>query len=346
MPCSGWANTTKNCPPEPAQGVPIVSGETYWGNNCVLNTAGEVDSFQFTASAGDTWSMVLGYGQSPTTAICMALLPPGSTGNNIFFGCTNGTAIPAVVNTQKLTVAGAYTIVVTETNTATMTYGLSLERVSPAPPDGMPLILNKNVAAQVTPPTAQDAYTFSGVTTDTYKITLSDAGGSTCFSVYQPDGTAVVSATCTNGTAIPVVSADVTPTQKGRHVVVVSADGNDSTINYNLELSCLLGSDGCKQPPPNCILTDAPSYDATSGTLTMNFTLGTPVAVTWNAWLTSQNTMQSLWSVSQPAIEPPASITKTQALAKSGKVGVLSTLTIPKAGITCSSWAPINTGTP
>jgi hypothetical protein len=349
IPSSGWANTTKNCPVEPAQNVPIVSGETYFGTNCVLKAAGDVDSFQFTASAGDTWSMILGDGSSTVPSICLTLFPPGSTGTNIFFGCTLGTAAQAVVNTQKLTVAGTYTIVVTEANTATMTYGLSLERLNPAPPDGIPLILNNNVVAQVTPPTAQDAYTFSGVTTDTYKITLGDAGLITCFSVYGPNGTALVSELCTLGTAAPVVSANVTPTQNGTHVVVVNTGGNDGTINYNLELSCLLGADGCKQPtppPPKCALTDALKYNATSSTLTMTFTLGTPEAVTWNAWLTSQNTMQSLWSVPQPITEPAVSITKTHVLAKAGKVGVLSTLTTPTKGITCSNFVLVNTGTP
>ena len=340
---SGWANTTKNCPTEPTQGVPIVSGETYFGSNCVLNNAGDLDSFTFTASAGDTWSMVLGDGSTTTPDICLGLLPPGST-TSISLGCTSGTAVETVASIQKLTVAGAYALQVTEANTGTITYGLSLERLSPAPSDGIPLILNNNVAAQVTPPTAQNAYTFSGITADTYKITLSDGGLTTCFSVYQPDGTAVVGATCTFGTAVPVVSATLTPTQNGTHVVVVNTGGSDTTNSYNLELACLAGADNCKQQPPKCVLTDAPTYS--SGTLTMNFTLGTPVAVTWNAWLTSHNTMQSLWSVSQPATEPQASITKTKALVKSGKVGVLSTLTIPVTGITCSSWALVNTGTP
>ena len=343
LPSSGWANTTKNCPTEPTQGVPIVSGETYSGGNCVLNNAGDLDSFTFTASAGDTWSMVLGDGSTTTPDICLGLLPPGST-TSISLGCTSGTAVETVASIQKLTVPGAYALQVTEANTGTITYGLSLERLSPAPPDGIPLIINNNVAAQVTPPTAQDAYTFLGITADTYKITLSDGGGITCFSVYQPDGTAVVSGPCTFGTAVPVVSATVTPTQKGTHVVVVNTDGTDTTNSYDLELACVSGADNCQQPPPKCVLTDAPKY--ASGTLTMNFTLGTPVAVTWNAWLTSQSTMQSLWSVSQPATEPQISITKTHALVKSGKVGVLSTLTIPATGITCSSWAPVSTGTP
>ena len=95
-----------------------------------------------------------------------------------------------------------------------------------------------------------------------------------------------------------------------------------------------------------CLLKDTLSYNATSGVLTMTFTVGTPVAATWNGWLTYQNKLVSLWSQGLPLTEPPVSKTMTHALAKSGTVGVLSTLTTPTGGITCSSWQTINTGTP
>ena len=343
IPSSGWANTTKNCPTEPAQGVPIVSGETYVGSNCVLNNAGDLDSFTFTASAGDTWSMVLGDGSSTTPSICMALLPPGST-TSIPLGCTFGTVIETVASVQKLT-AGIYTIQVTEQNTGTITYGLSLERLSPAPLDGIPLMLNINVAAQVTPPTAQNAYTFLGNTADTYKITLSDAGLTTCFAVYQPDGTLVVNGGCTAGTVIPVISANVTPAQNGIHVVVVNTDGSDTTNSYDLELACVAGPDNCKQPmPPPCTMKDAPGYAA--GTLTMNFTVGNNVATTWSVWLSSQNTITTLFSAAQPITVPPVPITKTASVSPAGTVGVLSTLTTPTRGIFCSSYVQVNSGKP
>jgi hypothetical protein len=35
------------------RGVPIVSGETYYGPSCTVYTTGDVDSFQFNAAAGD-----------------------------------------------------------------------------------------------------------------------------------------------------------------------------------------------------------------------------------------------------------------------------------------------------
>lgn len=349
IPSSAWAKTgsvTKNCPTEPAQNVPIASGETYFGTNCVLYTTGDVDSFTFSASAGDTWTLVLGPGASPPTNLCLALYAPGNT-TAIFFNC-NVVYASSISTNQKLTVTGVYTAVATETSDATITYGLSVERLSPAPPDGIPLTLAKNVTGEVTTPTAQDAFTFYGATSGTYEIGASptaDAQYNLCLSVYQPDGTNVAFV-CNVVYAAPI-SAELTPAESGTYVVVVFVGGDDGTVGYNLEVSCLLGTCPTKAPPPpSCALKDTVTYNATSGILTMNFTVGTPVAATWNGWLVYQNTMQSLWSQAQPITEPPVTVTNTQALAKSGKVGVLSTLTTPTGGITCSSWAQVSTGKP
>jgi hypothetical protein len=95
-------------------------------------------------------------------------------------------------------------------------------------------------------------------------------------------------------------------------------------------------------------LDDTATYDATSSTLTMKFAINTFAASTWNAWLTYQNTIEQLFSVSQPMTKnPPETITKTYTdLPKEGEVGVLSTLTTPTHGIVCSSWVQVDTGTP
>jgi hypothetical protein len=99
---------------------------------------------------------------------------------------------------------------------------------------------------------------------------------------------------------------------------------------------------------PSCTLDDTATYDATSSTLTMKFAINTFAASTWNAWLTYQNTIEQLFSVSQPMTKnPPETITKTYTdLPKEGEVGVLSTLTTPTHGIVCSSWVQVDTGTP
>lgn len=347
-PSSGWATTTRNCPTEPAQNVGIASGVTYSGSNCVLKTTGDVDSFTFTAAAGDTWDMVLGFNGSTATNICMSLYAPNSGGTAMYHNCTDYPCCGASAGTnQKITIAGTYTIIVTESTNATMPYDLSLERISPAPADASLTVLAKNSTGQVSPPTAQEAYLFAGVTTGTYQIAASllTTTANVCISVYQPDGTAIGNG-CTDypccGTTATV---DVTPTVNGTYVIVVYAAGNDGTVNYNLEVSCLLGT--CKQIPLKCALTDALSYDATTGLLTMNFNIATPVAATWAGWLVDQGKMTSLWSQSQAITEPAVTVTKTKAsVAKAGAVGVVSTLSTATAGITCSSWTLLNTGTP
>jgi hypothetical protein len=95
-----------------------------------------------------------------------------------------------------------------------------------------------------------------------------------------------------------------------------------------------------------CTLTDSPSYKAATKTLTMKFTVGNDVATTWNAWLSYQNTVENLFSVSQPITSPAVTITKTATLSPEGTVGILSTLTTSTDGIICSSYEQINTGTP
>jgi hypothetical protein len=241
--------------------------------------------------------------------------------------------------------------VVSEASDATDDYGVSVEQISPAPPDGISLVLAQNITGDVNPPTAQDAFTFKGTTSGTYEVAASLApspSSNVCFKVYQPDGTAVVTGACT-ALQYPYynysVSADVTPAENGTYVVVVYTEGNDATVSYNLEVSCLLGK--CVQEKPTCLLIDEPTYDSSSDTLTMKFYVETPEAATWNGWLNSQSTNQLLFSQSQPIAKSPTEVIVTQGnVSPSGVVGVLSTLTTSSGGIECSSWQTVNTGNP
>jgi hypothetical protein len=356
VPSSGWATTTKNCPSEPTQGVAITSGETYFGSNCVLYTASDIDGFTFKASAGDTWTMVTAMttGAYPNN-ICLNVKDP--SGTTVASPCSNSAYQGySAVATQKLTVTGTYTIFVTETVEAVINYGLSLERISLAPPDGIPLVLGKTSSGAVSAPTAQEAYTFYGATTGQYQVTATMTSGSypenLCFVVYQPDGTGVTGA-CTNSAYQGyTASKEFTPAANGTYVVLVYESGNNATLDYNLSVVCVSGSCPVVQQPPPTKCTETPNYDATTGTLTMDFTIATNVAVTWNGWLVDGNTVQNMWTVSQPKTEPPVTVPQTHAVAaKSGVVGILSTFYTPPTttatgGITCSSWQTISTGKP
>lgn len=338
---------TKNCPAEPAQHVPTASGLTYFGPNCAISRTGDVDGFQFTAAAGDTWRIVAALGPSPSTNVCLTLLGPGVPPPQIFSGCSSinyPNFANSVGTTKTLTAAGTYTINVTEQGNAGITYGLSLERINPLPPDAIQLKLSQNVSSAVSTIAAQDAYRFYGATTGEYQITASVPSGATsnvCFDIFQ-GATSVVSGACTsinypnfrNSTSFLM-----TPQTTGTFLVVAYVSGNDGTQDYNLEVACYAGT--CPPAPQKCVLGDSLSY--ASGTLTMDFNVGTPVAATWNIWVTYGSTMQNIYSALLPVTVPEMQ-TKTSTVAPSGIVGVLSTLTTPTGGITCSSWTVITTG--
>jgi hypothetical protein len=295
--------------------------------------------------------MVLGLGASPTTNICVTLYGPNET---IVAGpaCTDFSFTYATSITQKLTTEGLYTIDVTETSTEVQTYYLSLERLAPEPPDAIPLLLDKVGSYKVTPPTAQDAFTFNVSTTGTFEITASlpsSASQNVCIEVYNSAGTSVAGPACTDISFTYSVSVELSEPSNGTYVVVVSTYGNDATVGYNIELGCPVGI--CTQPTPKCFLSDSLSYSASSSTLIMNFTVGTPSAATWDAWLVDLNDSAPVaisgFPQSLPVTEPAKTVTVTQTgLAPSGKVGVLSTLITSTQGVTCSSWQTINTGTP
>jgi hypothetical protein len=227
-------------------------------------------------------------------------------------------------------------------------YALSLERINPYPPDAQPIKLSDVVDGVIAAPTEQNVFTFNGATSGTYELSVTFAGGSTnvCIYLYYPGTT--IPATgyygCTDNGVSETVQFDFKPPQDETYMVLINGDGNDGTVSYNFEVSCLLGKCPITPPPPSCTLKDTLSY--ASGTLTMNFTVENTYATTWNIWLTDQNTMKLLYSASQPITDSPTSITKTTALSPEGAVGVLSTLTTPAKGITCSSWAQIETGAP
>jgi len=425
-----------NCPTEPQQNYPIASGDTFTGSNCILSTPGDVDSFVFSANAGDTYQIALGY-QGGATNVCLTLYDPNSS-PIIPQTCTSANGI---VEEKTLVTTGKYLIVITEPTGGGQSvdaYALSLERINPFPPDAQAITFSKVVTGLIVP-TEQNAFTFNGFTTGTYQVSITYTGGAvnTCIYLYYPGTTSPNSLSgCTTANTFLFLFK---PPKDDPYMLLINAEGNDGTVSYNFEVSCYLGTCPVKEPttttltsspnpsadgqavtftavvsssegaPPNgetvsfmsgktvlgtaalssgtatfsdsklapgattsvtavypgdanllastsnvvkqvvsgpCTLTDSLSYSVSSKTLTMKFTVGNTVATTWNIWLTDQNTMDELFSASQPITTPPVSITKTTPLSAEGKVGVLSTLTTPTNGIVCSSWVQINTGTP
>ena len=367
VPQAALADKYASCPTEPASNVPIASGETFAGTNCTLNTDGDVDSFVFTGTTGETYHLAAAVNGARPTDMCLTLFNPSRV--QIFSGCTIvGAGVVSVVTDQKLTATGTYTIDITEVSSATLNYGVSLERLFPFPTDAQLVPkLGQSVAGNITPLTDSDAWTFPSATTGTYRVTatITSNKADLCMTVYFSNFTTSGPGCTIIGAGINIIRIDFTPTsaEAGTNMAFLAVAGNDSTATYNLEVSCLAGT--C--PPvtfPPCTLTDTLSYNATTSTLTMKFTIGNSLgtAANWSAWLTyadpqgtSLDTMQFLFSVSQPTqsnTTPPKAITKTfTGLPKEGIVGVLSTLSTPHLstakteGIACSSLVQVNTGT-
>ncbi len=327
----------KNCPTEPTS-TTIHSGDDYAGANCVLSTPGDVDSFVFSANAGDTWQAISAWQGGPGT--CMVLYDPN--GKDLFASCTGAGETSF---SQTLSLTGEYTIILTmQGDSADGDYALSLERISPFPPDAQELTLEKAVEAAVAPTNEQTTYTFYGATTGTYLVSVSWTGGDgTCVYLFSP-GSATAQPSPDQGcTGAGVFQFTFKPPTTGTYMLLLTGQGDGGGSDYSIEVSCYLGS--CPmQKSTTTACTDAPSYDATTGRLTMDFTLGTPIAVTWYAWLVSGNTAKLLWSKPEPATEPTVSKPEFEGVAKQGKIGVLSTLTTPTEGITCSSWVIVDTG--
>jgi hypothetical protein len=344
-PRSAHAQTSADCPVEPKLNVPIADGETYTGTNCSLGTAADVDSFLFNANKGDTWNLVLGAVNGKTHDVCLTLYDPNN--NKINSGCTGGSDFTVVFD-NVLPTTGTYTMDVDEDTSGTQAYAVSAQRLFPFPPDGQLVSLSQPYPGAIAWDTEANAFTFQGVTTGLFQVSAAVQAPKNydlCMTLYYTSGV-VAGSGCTGGPDFNIM-IDFTPAGNGEVLAFLSAAGWNGTVSYTFEVSCLSGNCGTTNFPP-CTLKDAASFNSTTNTLSMIFTVGNKAATTWNAWLTSKNTIAALsgFPISQPITNPPVLITKTATVPVSGTVGVLTTLTTPTKGIICSNYTQVNTGTP
>jgi hypothetical protein len=246
-----------NCPPEPSQDTPIYDGEVYFGSNCTLSSPGDVDSFVFNASSGQTYHLALGINGAAPVNICMKLYDPNEM--NIFSGCTSinyPNYQNSVVKDQLLVTTGTYTIVVTESTTGTIEYGLELERLYPFPPNAQQINLSTQIPGNINPITDTNEFTFASATTGTQEVSATlpgNASSNICLRVYNPDGTLVQNNDVCTSINYPnylyTVQVDFTPDENGTSMVFVYVAGNDGTAAYTFEVSCLLGMCGTTSIP-------------------------------------------------------------------------------------------------
>ncbi|MGB8889368.1 MAG: choice-of-anchor tandem repeat GloVer-containing protein [Candidatus Korobacteraceae bacterium] len=243
---------TTDCPPEPASGTAIDDGEVYAGPNCTLQSPGDVDSFVFTGTSGETYQLAVGINGAAPTNICLTLYDPNQV--IVFSGCSS-IGYPhyqnSVVVDQMLTVTGTYTIAITDAGSGTLNYAVALERLYPFPPNAQGVNLGVDVSGDINPITDTNAFTFQIATTGRERASATLTGTisqNICMTVYLPDGTQVQNA-CTS-IGYPhyqnTVQIDFLPTQNGTAMAFLQVAGNDGTATYTFEASCLVGT--CPAP--------------------------------------------------------------------------------------------------
>jgi hypothetical protein len=235
-----------DCPVEPAPNVSIASGNVFAGPNCVLYTQGDVDSFVFSANSGDTYRLAA----SEVNEVCdqdiaLALYDPNQV--RIFTSPTNSCeGAYSIVTNQTLTTTGNYTMVVTLAGygPGTRTYGVSLERLSPIPPNAQQITLAQVAAGDITPLTDSNAFTWTGVTTCTYQVTATMTPGGCrndlCMNVYFPDGTSTATQ-CTNSCESQYTILLSFKAPEDGPLMVLVYNNSNNVFSYTLDVSCLVG---------------------------------------------------------------------------------------------------------
>ncbi|HVP53716.1 MAG TPA: choice-of-anchor tandem repeat GloVer-containing protein [Candidatus Eisenbacteria bacterium] len=236
------AGVTGNCPPEPVANTPIGSGQIYIGSNCSVYTPGDVDSFVFNGTSGQTVHIAMAINGAGPTNICLSLYNPSFV--KIYNGCTNIPFVFSVITDQMLTATGTYTMTITEPASGTVNYAVSLERLYPFPPNAQKVPLQSVFPGNIAALTDTNPFTFDNATTGVYRTSATLPGNASqnlCMTLYAPDGTVVSQNVCTNIPFVFTIQIDYTPTQNGTSMVFFSVAGNHGTATYNMEISCLLG---------------------------------------------------------------------------------------------------------
>ena len=111
-----------------------------------------------------------------------------------------------------------------------------------SPPRAQPITLSKVVNGAIAVPTEQNVFTFNFFTTGTYLVTITYTGGpvNACLYLYYPGTTSPNALSgCTSANSYQF---QFKPTKDDTYMLLINAAGNDGTVSYNLEVSCLLGT--------------------------------------------------------------------------------------------------------
>ncbi|OGF63815.1 MAG: hypothetical protein A2Y62_03460 [Candidatus Fischerbacteria bacterium RBG_13_37_8] len=194
---------------------------------------GDIDTFRFYGQAGETiWLHMHSQGSYP----CIKLFKPDSTTVQHCSGTWN-----AYIESY-LDQTGTYTITAQQhIFGGGFNYEISLQRVSP-PSDGASLIqYGQTITDEINPESDADLFYFGGTIgyVITAQATSLSSPGCPCVALYRPDGTQVGTTNCACATAGVYATLD----QNGTYSVLVTENGVNSTMGYQVFLDCSGG--GC-----------------------------------------------------------------------------------------------------
>lgn len=255
------------------EGGQITSGQSRTGSI----SAGDLDIYRFTASAGDRITVVMGETADSLLDPQVDLYAPDGR-----LAATNWGVFGTAVD-HGATVTGTYYIVAGDLDgNDTGRYGLSLAKV-PGPqasdPEGGSIADGQTRRGTIAAGDL-DVFTFSAVSGDSITLAMGETADSLLdpqIDLYAPDGTLVRSNWGVFGTTV-----DYRATQTGTHYAVArDLDGNDSGP-YNLTLALI---PGVTKPTISIASTDAsasePGSDTGTFTITRTNVRATPMTVNY-----------------------------------------------------------------
>lgn len=227
QPTASQAQESVPCTPEPT-----VMTLTYGAVIECESTAGDVDSFRFAGAIGETVTIVtarLTAGGYP----CIELFDPAAV--RVAGPACDG--IPATGRIdRRLTTAGTYTIQVS--TTGPVTYGLTLERTSPASPAATAMTFGDTLNGAINPGVDLDLFTFTGAAGESVAIIAGTQGGSfasyPCLELFDPAGTRLVGPLCNGiGSSSRI---DRRLDVAGTYTIVSSVDEFSGFVSFGLSL--------------------------------------------------------------------------------------------------------------
>jgi hypothetical protein len=122
-------------------------------------------------------------------------------------------------------------------NDQTISYALSLERISPPSPTATPLRFAQNLSDEISPVGDIDLFFFQGISGDAVVVSTGrvSGGGDACVEVFDPQGANVGVARCGYGGG----EVRVTLATTGTYTVRVSEAYADQAVAYSVDLQCV-----------------------------------------------------------------------------------------------------------